>query len=88
MDYGSYLKKQLPNPSRKSAHHIKQKAFKGSNRELRSKILKLIMKQAITQSIIEKHLIEYSHTQIEMNLKDLIREGFLIRRGKKYQISL
>jgi len=40
MDYGAHLKKTLPNPSRKSAHHAKQKTFKGSDREIRGAILR------------------------------------------------
>lgn len=44
MDYGSYLKKTLPNPSRRSAHHTKQKKFKGSDREIRGAILKAHLK--------------------------------------------
>lgn len=40
MDYGVHLKKLHTNPSRKSAHHTKQKPFKGSDREIRGAILK------------------------------------------------
>lgn len=42
MDYGSYLKKVLPNPSRKSKHHTKQSTFKGSLRQVRGEIIKLL----------------------------------------------
>jgi A/G-specific adenine glycosylase len=44
MDYGTYLKKVTKNPSRKSKHHVIQKAFKGSLREARGKILPLLFK--------------------------------------------
>lgn len=40
MDYGSYLKLQHPNPSRNSIHHVKQKPFKGSDREVRGAVLR------------------------------------------------
>ena len=40
MDYGSYLKLKHPNPSRRSKHHATQKAFKGSEREVRGAVLK------------------------------------------------
>ncbi len=39
MDYGSYLKKTVANPSRKSVHHVRQKPFKGSDREIRGAVL-------------------------------------------------
>ena len=40
MDYGSYLKKLHKNPSRLSAHYIKQSKFEGSLRQLRGAILR------------------------------------------------
>lgn len=40
MDYGVMLKKSMPNPSRKSAHHAKQSTFEGSDRQIRGKIIK------------------------------------------------
>ena len=39
MDYGSYLKKQFPNPSRKSADYRRQSKFEGSLRQIRGAIL-------------------------------------------------
>ncbi len=91
MDYGSYLKKNMPNPSRKSVHHVKQKAFKGSNRELRSKILKLIMKRSQTREMIEGQLKVganiYANEQVEKNLDALVKEGFIIVKRKLYKIT-
>ncbi len=52
MDYGSHLKKQLANPSRHSAHHVKQTPFKGSNRELRAGILRIIIEKPMTEKMI------------------------------------
>jgi len=43
MDYGVYLKKNAKNPARKSAHHIKQSTFEGSDRQIRGRILKLLL---------------------------------------------
>lgn len=40
MDYGTHLKKQVKNPSRKSAAHVRQSPFKGSRREIRGAILR------------------------------------------------
>lgn len=40
MDYGTYLKRLQPNPSRRSKHHKHQSKFKGSDREIRGAILR------------------------------------------------
>jgi A/G-specific adenine glycosylase len=79
MDYGSHLKSSIPNPSRRSAHHATQKPFKGSNRELRSKILKAVLNDTTFTG-------PYTVEQIRKNTSDLVREGFLIKAGHSYRI--
>jgi A/G-specific adenine glycosylase len=79
MDYGSYLKSTLPNPSRRSSAHVKQSPFKGSNREMRSRILRWIMKNPGTHAALEKYLsdFKYSKKDIIKNISDLKSEGFI-----------
>jgi len=43
MDYGVFLKKRHANPSRRSAHHVRQVPFEGSDRQLRGKLTKLLL---------------------------------------------
>lgn len=83
MDYGVYLKQTLPNPSRRSKHHAKQSAFKGSNREVRSKILKFVLaapKGAATEATIVKHVGKTGH-DVAKNLAALTAEGFIARNS-------
>ena len=87
MDYGSDLKKRLPNPSRRSAHHLKQKPFKGSNRELRSKILQLIMKQRLSSVKIAAHFKGYPPSHVTRNIKNLTSEGFVTQKNNLYSIA-
>ncbi len=96
MDYGSHLKATKPNPSRKSAHHVRQNPFKGSNRELRSKILKAIMKSELkfapitgpaATSLSAASLADYPSELIKKNLEALEREGFIKKRGRVYEIA-
>jgi len=81
MDYGVMLKKNLPNPGRKSAHYYKQSKFEGSNRQLRGRILKaLVAKHRVSEDEL------YSGTKankatIRKNLMQLEQEGF-IKRNK------
>lgn len=87
MDYGAHLKKQLPNPSRQSAHHIRQSPFKGSNRELRGKILRTVMKKGASRQMILKRLKGYAPQAIMKNLNMLAREGFLKEKNGTYSIA-
>ena len=43
MDYGTMLAKKVENPNRRSVHHVKQSKFDGSDRQVRGKILKLLI---------------------------------------------
>jgi A/G-specific adenine glycosylase len=86
MDYGSHIKNQHPNPSRKSAHHVKQSAFKGSNRELRANILKFILTKPAQSAVIVKKFADYPAIQVRKNLTALSTEGFLAEKDGTYQI--
>jgi A/G-specific adenine glycosylase len=43
MDYGADLKRRAANPARRSAHHAKQSRFEGSDRQLRGRILEILL---------------------------------------------
>ncbi|MFC1650505.1 A/G-specific adenine glycosylase [Candidatus Latescibacterota bacterium] len=43
MDYGAFLKKNIKNPNRSSAHYSKQSPFQGSDRQIRGLILELLL---------------------------------------------
>ena len=43
LDHGAHLKRTVPNPSRRSAHHSRQSAFEGSHRQKRAWLLRAVM---------------------------------------------
>ncbi len=43
LDYGAYLKRTCPNPSRRSKQHTRQSAFEGSHRQKRAFILRCVL---------------------------------------------
>jgi A/G-specific adenine glycosylase len=51
MDYGAHLKKNRGNASRRSKHHVRQKPFKGSDREVRGAILRTHLKGGKIQNL-------------------------------------
>lgn len=81
MDYGSYLGKTIPNPNKKSRHYTVQKKFKGSDREIRGKILEILLGQKSKSMDIEKllrQLQEFSNDsdRLEKIISRLEQEGF------------
>lgn len=83
MDYGSMLKHKYKNPNRRSAHYQKQSPFKGSNRQIRGTILKLLVQESyITEHDIAQKA-NISEGKIKSNLTQLLKEGFVKKvRGK------
>ena len=43
LDYGAYLKRTVPNPSRRSSTHARQKRFEGSHRQKRAMVVRIVL---------------------------------------------
>lgn len=86
MDYGSYLKKVLPNPSRKSKHHTKQSKFKGSLRQVRGEIIKILVAH---DSLSEEDLLEKitsNKVHFRTALQQLLDEKLVVITDKKLHL--
>lgn len=84
MDYGSYLKQTVGNVSRASMVYNKQSAFKGSRRQIRGQILKLLTVQPLELAVIQANIVD---SRLESVLKDLLSEGFLEQTGSYYKLA-
>jgi A/G-specific adenine glycosylase len=81
MDYGVHLKQTTINPSRKSRHHTKQSPFKGSNREVRSRILKFVLAGA-SRGRLEREIVDHvgaTQHDVKRNIGRMTQEGFLMK---------
>lgn len=86
MDFGVMLKQRYPNPGRRSSHHVKQSRFEGSNRQLRSRLLRTVIAEpgiAATELVIQLGAAE---ADVQRNLSDLEREGFICRENNRYLV--
>lgn len=78
MDYGVMLKKQLKNPSRKSAHHTIQSKFEGSDRQIRGMIIRILSastKPVLSASLFQ--LIKKDHERVEKIIDELLDEQMI-----------
>lgn len=86
MDYGSFLGRTLNikgkkyNPNVQSKHYIKQSTFKGSDREIRSMILKVLLEHNnfILKSELAKEIKKFSSDQerITTIMNKMKKDGF------------
>lgn len=85
MDYGAMLgavQKGKKNPNRRSKHYTRQSRFEGSDRELRGKIIALMLNQKqMTEKVLAKKLTA-SAERIKKVVASLVSEGFLDRQPK------
>ena len=77
MDFGVMLKKKFPDLNKRSSSYRKQSQFKGSDREIRGKVLKLVLaKKSLLKSELIKNL-GFSKNKVEKILMQLHKEGFI-----------
>jgi A/G-specific adenine glycosylase len=86
MDYGSHLKKTHGNANIKSAHYTKQSTFKGSDRQIRGTIIKLLTKKSYTRAGLQKALSSYEDIRIDVQIESLLKEGMILKKRVQYQL--
>jgi A/G-specific adenine glycosylase len=86
MDYGVWLKKRYPNPSRRSAHHAKQGAFEGSDRQARGSIVRALTELHLDRRGLARET-GLERERLERNLARLQSEGFVVYEKGKYRIA-
>ena len=71
------------NPNRRSAHYKKQSPFAGSDRELRGKIMRSTLSKKRNKMSVRELLKELAVPRERLIgiIKDLIREGFIVKKG-------
>jgi A/G-specific adenine glycosylase len=89
LDYGAQLKRTLPNPSRRSAHHARQSRFEGSRRQKRAWLLREVMArpglpaeeyaQSLAVAEAKAGRDAPAVTDVAGILENLAAEGFLAR---------
>lgn len=97
LDFGAYLKRVAPNPSRRSASHTKQSKFEGSHRQKRAALLRLVLAagdagitaEEAARSLSSQEEAEgrapVSQEMAESILDDLRNEGFCRKTLARYR---
>ena len=87
MDYGVMLKKTVGNLSRRSSHYQRQSRFEGSNRQLRGKILDLLIERGRLPAEALAELLEQDQERIAPLIDALTSEGLITRDGSHLRLS-
>jgi A/G-specific adenine glycosylase len=88
MDYGAMLAERLPeNPNTKSARYRRQSPFEGSHRQLRGKILTLILQKGAMRASEIARALDIPLQKTNRALRELSRDGFLQPTGAVFRIA-
>jgi A/G-specific adenine glycosylase len=97
MDYGSFLGRTLNikgkkyNPNVQSKHYTKQSKFEGSDREIRSNILRLLLENnnKIELSNLKKEIKKFlvDNERIQKIINQMDKEGYLEIKGKNIKLK-
>jgi A/G-specific adenine glycosylase len=86
MDYGTWLAGIVVNPNRRSAHHVRQPRFEGSRRQLRGKVLALLVGgQGLRIGALARKL-GTAESRLSPIVRELETEGFLVGRRGSYRV--
>jgi len=75
MDYGSFLKKNTPGISQRNAGYRKQSKFEGSTRQLRGRILRILL--ANGSMSVQKLQEKIADDRYEIVLKTLVKDSMI-----------
>jgi A/G-specific adenine glycosylase len=86
MDYGSHLKRTVPNPSRRSRRHTRQSRFEGSHRQKRARLLRAVL--ADPGHAVDEYAAAVGLPDAEAAglLEELGGEGFLVSADGAWSI--
>ncbi len=102
LDYGAYLKKTVPNPSRRSKTYSRQSKFEGSHRQKRAEVIRLLLDEKTLetdgleavqiQEIISNIELSKNREPVEIDeifkvLDELVKEGFIEVNNDKFVIK-
>lgn len=86
MDYGAALKRAVPNPARRSAHHVRQPAFAGSSREARGAVLKALTRHGRATLGRISACSGIDAERLAAAAEALERDGLVVRDGRSWRL--
>lgn len=88
MDYGVHLAAITENANRRSAHYSKQSPFENSLRQLRGKLIRLLLDRGnMSRAQIKKQLPDEDDQRITGALDGLTKDGLISRHGQKFSLN-
>jgi A/G-specific adenine glycosylase len=85
MDYGTHIKRMHGNPNIRSRHYTKQRAFQGSDRQIRGAIIRALSTARHSRQQLHA-LIRTEPDRIDAQLERLREEEMITKHGRYYAL--
>lgn len=86
MDYGTHLAKTVPNPNRRSKHHVVQSKFEGSDRQIRGAILRALLAESLDVTQLIEQTKCSDGARLAKVLAGLLKDGLIEQQKNYYQL--
>lgn len=86
MDYGTMLKKRYPNPNRRSASYSRQSRFEGSDRQIRGRVLRVLLRGGPMDAAALFAGLKVDRKKGEIILEKMVAEGFVAEESGTYRL--
>ncbi|MGO9410315.1 MAG: A/G-specific adenine glycosylase [Spirochaetia bacterium] len=84
MDYGAWMRAAVENPNRRSAVYTRQSPFEGSLRQLRGRVLDVMLALSTANGKQIERALGKADSRLDEALSQLVSEGFLGEKGGRY----
>lgn len=86
MDYGTHLAKTVPNPNRRSKHHVVQSKFEGSDRQIRGAVLRALVNENLSIEELAEQAQCSDLGRLRSVLRGLLQDGLIELIKNHYQL--
>jgi len=86
MDFGARLRSVVPDPNQRSAHYHRQAPFRGSDREIRGRIISVLLRSGCVDQSDLPAEVEAEGDRVRAICDRMAAEGLIIKEGGRFRL--
>jgi len=86
MDLGYHLRSIKPDPNKRSVHYHRQTTFRGSDREIRGRIISALLRESSIERSVLQAAVMADCERVGAICDKMVREGLLAKEGEWFRI--
>lgn len=86
MDFGAHLRSVVPDPNRRSAHYRVQAPFRGSDREIRGRIISVLLRSGCVDQSDLPAAVMADSDRVYAICDRMAAEGLVVKEGERFKL--